>query len=86
VNALVQCSAAEQAFVDWQVLPPQKRGVTFEVLFYRQLQQVIQGLSRVADILIQAVGNGIRTAKMNGMEKILMGLTDIKQVRAVCIK
>jgi type II secretory ATPase GspE/PulE/Tfp pilus assembly ATPase PilB-like protein len=32
------------------------------------------------------VANGMRTLKMDGMEKILMGLTDIKQVRAVCIK
>ncbi len=31
---------SEQAFFDSQMLPPEKRGVTFEVLFYRQLQQV----------------------------------------------
>ena len=40
MNAVVQRTAAEQAFFDSQVLPPEKRGVTFEVLFYRQLQQV----------------------------------------------
>jgi hypothetical protein len=26
------------------------------------------------------------TLKMDGMEKVMMGLTDLKQVRAVCIK
>jgi hypothetical protein len=30
----------EQAFFDTQQLPPEKRGVSFEALFYRQLQQV----------------------------------------------
>jgi hypothetical protein len=28
----------------------------------------------------------MRTLKMDGMEKIMMGLTDIKMVRSVCIK
>jgi type II secretory ATPase GspE/PulE/Tfp pilus assembly ATPase PilB-like protein len=32
------------------------------------------------------VASGMRTLKMDGMEKVLMGLTDLKQVRAVCIK
>ena len=30
----------DQAFVDSQQLPVEKRGTTFEALFYRQLQQV----------------------------------------------
>jgi signal transduction protein with GAF and PtsI domain len=30
----------EQAFYDSQMLPPDKRGVSFEALFFRQLQQV----------------------------------------------
>ena len=29
---------------------------------------------------------GMRTLKMDGMEKVLMGLTDMAVVRAVCIK
>jgi hypothetical protein len=33
-----------------------------------------------------AIEEGMHTLKMDGMEKCLMGLTDIKQVRAVCIK
>jgi type II secretory ATPase GspE/PulE/Tfp pilus assembly ATPase PilB-like protein len=50
------------------------------------IKKLIQERARVAEIFIQAVANGMRTLKMDGMEKILMGLTDIKQVRAVCIK
>ena len=30
--------------------------------------------------------DGMRTLKMDGMEKIMMGLTDLKMVRSVCIK
>jgi hypothetical protein len=63
VTAVVQRSAAEGAFFDSQVLPPEKRGVTFEVLFYRQLQQLIQALSRVADILMQAVATPCAQSK-----------------------
>ena len=37
-------------------------------------------------IWLAAVGSGMRTLKMDGMEKILMGQTDLKQVRSVCIR
>jgi type II secretory ATPase GspE/PulE/Tfp pilus assembly ATPase PilB-like protein len=40
----------------------------------------------VAELFAQAVESGMRTLKMDGMEKIMMGLTDIKMVRQVCIK
>ena len=33
-----------------------------------------------------AVESGMRTLKMDGMQKIMLGLTDLKQVRSVCIK
>jgi predicted Na+-dependent transporter len=33
-----------------------------------------------------ALETGMRTLKMDGMEKIMLGLTDLKQVRSVCIK
>ena len=41
---------------------------------------------RVAEIFVSAVASGMRTLKMDGMEKILMGQTDLKQVRSVCIR
>jgi type II secretory ATPase GspE/PulE/Tfp pilus assembly ATPase PilB-like protein len=50
------------------------------------IKKLIQERARVADISIQAVANGMRTLKMDGMETILRGLTAIKQVQAVCIK
>ncbi len=50
------------------------------------VKKLIQERARVADIFIAAVGGGMRTLKMDGMEKVMMGLTDLKQVRQVCIK
>jgi type II secretory ATPase GspE/PulE/Tfp pilus assembly ATPase PilB-like protein len=49
-------------------------------------KKLIQERARVADIFVAAVAGGMRTLKMDGMEKIMMGLTDLKQVRSVCIK
>ncbi len=50
------------------------------------VKKLIQEKSRVAEILACALNEGMRTLKMDGIEKILQGITDIKQVRAVCIK
>ena len=46
----------------------------------------IQEHARVAEILATALAEGMRTLKQDGIEKVLQGITDIKQVRAVCIK
>ncbi len=50
------------------------------------LKKLIQEHARVAQLLAQALEDGMRTLRQDGMEKMLMGLTDLKQVRAVCIK
>ncbi len=46
----------------------------------------IQARARVADIVATALNEGMRTLKQDGIEKVLQGLTDLHQVRAVCIK
>jgi type II secretory ATPase GspE/PulE/Tfp pilus assembly ATPase PilB-like protein len=46
----------------------------------------IQEHARVADIFATALEEGMRTLKQDGIEKVLQGITDIKQVRAVCVK
>lgn len=51
-----------------------------------EVKRLIQERARVADIFTAAVAGGMRTLKMDGMEKVLMGLTDLKQVRSVCIR
>ncbi len=50
------------------------------------VKKLIQERSRVAELFAAAVEGGMRTLKMDGMEKIMMGLTDLKMVRSVCIK
>lgn len=51
-----------------------------------EVKKLIQERARVAELFVSAVASGMRTLKMDGMEKIMMGLTDLKQVRSVCIK
>ena len=51
-----------------------------------EVKKLIQERARVAEIFVSAVASGMRTLKMDGMEKIMLGLTDLKQVRSVCIK
>ncbi|HMV22130.1 MAG TPA: ATPase, T2SS/T4P/T4SS family [Rhodocyclaceae bacterium] len=50
------------------------------------VKKLIQEHARVAELLAQALDDGMRTLKQDGMEKVMQGITDMKQVRAVCIK
>ena len=50
------------------------------------IKRLIQERARVAEIFSACVESGMRTLKMDGMEKIMQGMTDLKQVRSVCIK
>ncbi|OWW18773.1 GspE/PulE family protein [Noviherbaspirillum denitrificans] len=51
-----------------------------------RLKRLIQEHSRVAQLVAAALEDGMLTLKMDGIEKVLSGITDIKQVRTVCIK
>jgi len=51
-----------------------------------RLKRQIQEHARVAELLTTALNEGMHTLKMDGIEKVLSGITDLKQVRAVCIK
>jgi type II secretory ATPase GspE/PulE/Tfp pilus assembly ATPase PilB-like protein len=50
------------------------------------LKKDIQSRARVVEMLATALAEGMRTLKQDGIERVLQGITDIKQVRAVCIK
>jgi type II secretory ATPase GspE/PulE/Tfp pilus assembly ATPase PilB-like protein len=50
------------------------------------IKKLIQEHARVAEILAVGLDEGMRTLKMDGIEKVLLGITDMPQVRAVCIK
>jgi type II secretory ATPase GspE/PulE/Tfp pilus assembly ATPase PilB-like protein len=50
------------------------------------IKKLIQEHARVAEILAVSLNEGMRTLKMDGIEKVLLGITDMAQVRSVCIK
>jgi type II secretory ATPase GspE/PulE/Tfp pilus assembly ATPase PilB-like protein len=50
------------------------------------IKKLIQEHARVAEIISVCLEEGMRTLKMDGIEKVLQGITDMPQVRAVCIK
>ncbi len=51
-----------------------------------RMKKMIAEKARVAEMLSVCLEEGMRTLKQDGIEKILMGITHIKEVRAVCIK
>ena len=40
----------------------------------------------MSELIAVALEEGMRTLKQDGMEKCLMGMTNMKEVRSVCIK
>jgi len=50
------------------------------------IKKQIQEHARVAEVVATALNEGMRTLKQDGVEKVLQGITDMHQVRAVCIK
>ncbi|MBI4620904.1 MAG: GspE/PulE family protein [Desulfobacterales bacterium] len=51
-----------------------------------EIKALIQNKARVEDIREQAMKECMRTLKQDGIEKAIKGYTNVKQVRAVCIK
>jgi len=51
-----------------------------------RIKKAIQEHARVAETLAICLEEGMRTLKQDGMEKCLMGVTHMKEVRAVCVK
>ncbi len=51
-----------------------------------RIKKNIQEHARVAEMFATALEDGMRTLKQDGIEKVLAGITDIQQVRSVCIK
>jgi len=50
------------------------------------VKKLVANKARVAEILAVALEEGMRTLKQDGMEKCLTGMTNMKEVRSVCIK
>jgi type II secretory ATPase GspE/PulE/Tfp pilus assembly ATPase PilB-like protein len=50
------------------------------------IKKQIVDAAPVAAVLNTAVNEGMRTLKQDGIEKVLQGITDMQQVRKVCVK
>ncbi|MBW1941662.1 MAG: GspE/PulE family protein [Deltaproteobacteria bacterium] len=50
------------------------------------MKALIQGKAKMEDIRKQAVTDGMTTLMQDGIRKVFLGMTDIQQVRRVCIK
>ncbi|ANQ86487.1 GspE/PulE family protein [Azoarcus olearius] len=50
------------------------------------IKRVIQGRGHLAQMLAVALQDGMRTLRQDGIEKVLGGITDLKQVRKVCLR
>ena len=50
------------------------------------LKKLIAEKARVSELIAVALEEGMRTLKQDGMEKCLSGMTNMKEVRSVCIK
>ena len=49
------------------------------------VKNLIKKQAATDDIFIQAVNDGMRTLKQDGIQKVLQGLTDMDEIRRVCI-
>jgi type II secretory ATPase GspE/PulE/Tfp pilus assembly ATPase PilB-like protein len=50
------------------------------------LKSLIQGRAKMEEIRQQAIKDGMTTLMQDGIRKTLVGMTDLMQVRKVCIK
>ena len=51
-----------------------------------KVKRLVQKRSSVEDLRNQGTAEGMTTLLQDGIQKILQGHTDFKQVRAVCMK
>ena len=56
------------------------------LLTTEEMQKLIQSRRPVHEIQEEAMNSGMLTLKQDGILKVLQGITDLKQVRAACIK
>ncbi|NMG44959.1 GAF domain-containing protein [Aromatoleum toluvorans] len=51
-----------------------------------EAKRLIQERARVAELLALALSEGMRTLRQDGIEKVFAGVTDMEQVRRVCVR
>lgn len=50
-----------------------------------EIKRLIRGRASTGEIFRQAMADGMKTLRQDGIEKVAQGLTDLKEVRAVCL-
>lgn len=51
-----------------------------------EIRRLIQARSTVAALRAEALGEGMRTLRQDGIEKVLAGILDMVQVRKICAR
>ncbi len=51
-----------------------------------EVKHLVQTRAPVSQLVTAALADGMRTLRQDGIEKVLQGVTDMKQVRKVCIR
>ena len=51
-----------------------------------KMKSLIQNKARIEELRGQAIEDGMTTLMQDGIRKVFLGITDIQQVRRVCIK
>ncbi|HJV27533.1 MAG TPA: GspE/PulE family protein [Aromatoleum sp.] len=51
-----------------------------------EVKRLVQERARVSQLLSLALAEGLRTLRQDGIEKVLAGITDIDQIRRVCVR
>jgi type II secretory ATPase GspE/PulE/Tfp pilus assembly ATPase PilB-like protein len=51
-----------------------------------EIKRLVQERARVPELVVQAMAEGMRTLRQDGIKKVLEGITDMNQVRRVCIR
>ncbi|NMG77408.1 GspE/PulE family protein [Aromatoleum diolicum] len=51
-----------------------------------EVKRMIQERARVAQLLSVALAEGLRTLRQDGIEKVLSGITNMDQIRRVCVR
>jgi len=50
-----------------------------------EIRKLIRGNASTGEVFRQAIGDGMKTLRQDGIEKVVQGLTDLKEVRTVCM-
>jgi type II secretory ATPase GspE/PulE/Tfp pilus assembly ATPase PilB-like protein len=60
-------------------------GIHELLVISQDIRKLIRANASTGDIFRQGISEGMRTLRQDGIEKVVQGLTDLKEVRTVCL-